>query len=187
MGYAQYYDYPGDLEKKPALLIIDEIDVHLHPSWQRRVIPALINRFPNLQIFCSTHSPLMLAGLKEGQVQLLKRDENGKVTVSRNETDIIGWSADEILRNFLDVPSPTDLGTVEHIERLQELRQMDSLSEEESQELESLRQQVNQDLMGGPVAAGVERFADLLRQATSSAKPAAPTNKPTRRRRASNR
>ena len=134
----------------------------------------------------------MLAGLKEGQVQLLRRDEKGKVTVSRNETDIIGWSADEILRNFLEVPSPTDLETVEHIERLQELRRKESLSEQEAEELEQLRHQVNQDLTGGPIAAEVERFADLLRQAKPSAtpqsRPPAPsTARPTRRRRGSNR
>ena len=56
-----------DLTEKPGILIVDEIDVHLHPSWQRRIIPALTKNFPNLQIFCSTHSPLMLAGLGEGR------------------------------------------------------------------------------------------------------------------------
>ena len=182
MGYAQYYDYPRALEKKPAILIIDEIDAHLHPSWQRRIIPTLISHFPKLQIFCSSHSPLMLAGLKEGQVQLLKRDENGKVTVSRNETDIVGWSADEILRNYLDVQSPTDLGTVGHIERLQELRRKDTLSDEETAELEQLRHTVNQDLMGGSAASQVERMSELLKQAAppSPAQPQPPT--PSRRR-----
>ena len=110
----------------------------------------------------------MLAGLKEGQVHLLKRDENGRVTVSRNETDITGWSADEILRNFLDVPSPTDLETVNHLERLQELRRKDSLSEQELKELEDIRLQVNQDLMGGPMAQQVESLSEVLRQAKSS-------------------
>ena len=50
-GYAEYYDFPPDLEKKPGVLIIDEIDAHLHPSWQRRIIPTLTSHFPNLQIF----------------------------------------------------------------------------------------------------------------------------------------
>lgn len=165
IGFAEYYDTPDALEEKPGILIIDEIDAHLHPSWQRKIIPTLTSHFPNLQIFCSTHSPLMLAGLKEGQVQLLRRDEKGNVTVSRNETDIIGWSADEILRNFLDVPSPTDLETVRHVDRLQELRRKDTLSGEESAELEALRHTVSQDLMGGPVAGEVERLTDLIKQA----------------------
>ena len=168
-GYAEYYDYPSDLREKPGVLIIDEIDAHLHPSWQRRIIPTLIEHFPNLQIFCSTHSPLMLAGLKEGQVQLLKRDEKGQVTVSRNETDIIGWSADEILRNFLYVPSPTDLGTVEHIERLQELRRKETLSDEELAELDQLRHTVNQNLMGGPMSVELDRLSEILKEAKAHA------------------
>ena len=71
-GFDEYW-----WEKKPAILLIDEIENHLHPTWQRRVIPALLEHFPGLQIFATTHSPFVVAGLKAGQVHLLKRDENG--------------------------------------------------------------------------------------------------------------
>ena len=165
IGYAEYYDYPENLEDKPGILIIDEIDAHLHPSWQRRIIPALTKHFPNLQIFCSTHSPLMLAGLKQGQVQLLRRDADGKVTVSRNENDIKGWSADEILRSFLDVPSPTDLESVRQIERLQELRRIEKLSEDEAEELERLRHKVSEDMLEGPLKSQLEEFKRVLDEA----------------------
>ena len=164
-GYAEYYDFPPDLEEKPGILIIDEIDAHLHPSWQRRIIPTLTRHFPNLQIFCSTHSPLMLAGLKAGQVQLLRRGPEGKVSVSTNDSDIAGWTADEILRNFLEVASPTDLATAEDVRRLQELWSKDKLTSAEAEELEQLRHTVNRDLLRGPVAAQVEQFAEMLRQA----------------------
>ena len=155
---AEYHNYPDDIENKNGVLIIDEIDAHLHPSWQRRIIPALTRHFPNLQMFCSSHSPLMLAGLKAGQVQLLKRDEAGKVTVSRNEQDIVGWSADEILRGFLDVPSPTDLTTVRNIERLEELQEINSPTDEQAQELQSLRETVRRDLIGGPLAVELDEL-----------------------------
>ena len=165
-GYAEYYDFPKALEDKPGVLIIDEIDAHLHPSWQMRIIPALTKHFPSLQIFCSTHSPLMLAGLKEGQVQLLQRDEKtNKVTVSRNEDDLVAWSADEILRNFLGVRDPTDWETVKDLERLRELQGKQDLSAEESKELESLSEAVSEDLLSGPVAAQVDRFIQALEQA----------------------
>ena len=165
IGYAEHYDFPDSLEDKPGIFIVDEIDAHLHPSWQRRIIPTLTKHFPNLQIFCSTHSPLMLAGLKEGQAQLLRRDDQGKVTVSRNEGDIIGWSVDEITRILLDVPDPTDLETVKHLERLQELRRKQTLSAEEAAELEKLRHTVNRNLLSGPRSAQVEEFAEILRRA----------------------
>ena len=164
-GYAEYYDFPPDLKEKPGVLIIDEIDAHLHPSWQRRVIPTLTNYFPKLQIFCSTHSPLMLGGLKAGQVQLLRRGPNGKVTVSGNESDIVGWTADEILRNFLDIQSPTDSVTAGHVSRLQELRRRDELSAEEAQELEELRHAISRELLNGPGSAQVEQFAEELKRA----------------------
>ena len=163
-GYAEYYDFPPDLEEKPGVLIIDEIDAHLHPSWQRRIIPALTQRFPNLQMFCSTHSPLMLAGLTAGQVQLLRRDEHG-VSVSTNESDVIGWTADEILRNYLDVPNPTDVTTAEHVRRLQELRRKGELNTEESEELQKLRRVVSSELLSGPMSSQVEQFAEELKQA----------------------
>ncbi len=167
LDYADFYDFPADLRDKPGILIIDEIDAHLHPSWQRRVIPTITSHFPNLQIFCSTHSPLMLAGLREGQVHLLKLDEHGEMTVSRNESDIIGWTADEILRNFLDVPNPTDMMTASHITRLQELRCQETLSDTETQELEQLRQTVSRELLLGPRESQAELFEDELRKAQS--------------------
>ena len=167
IGMAEYYDYPEDLAKRHGVLIIDEIDAHLHPSWQRRIIPALTDHFPNLQIFCSTHSPLMLAGLKAGQVQLLERADDGRITVSRNERDIVAWSADEILRGFLDVPSPTDLETARSIERLQELRRIYRPTEEQARELECLRETVRSDLMDGPLARDLEKLQSILNETKS--------------------
>ena len=165
IGYGEYYEFPADLEEKPGVLLIDEIDAHLHPSWQRRIIPTLIRHFPRLQIFCSTHSPLMLAGLEAGQVQLLRRGEDGKVSVSTNESDIAGWSADEILRNFLEVPTPTDMATAEHVTRLAELRHKETLTAAEVGELEALRRAVGSELLRGPMSAQVEQFADELKRA----------------------
>lgn len=172
IGMAEYYDYPEDIEERSGILIIDEIDAHLHPSWQRRIIPSITEHFPNLQIFCSTHSPLMLAGSKSGQVQLLQRDDDGKVTVSRNEEDIVGWSADEILRSFLDVSSPTDLETVQNLARLQELRQVDNPTEEESRELEQLRETIHHSLLGGPLAKELDELRSILSQARADYSPA---------------
>ena len=163
-GYAEYYDFPRDLEEKQGIFIVDEIDAHLHPTWQRRIIPSLTHHFPNLQIFCSTHSPLMLAGLGAEQVQLLRRDENGKVTASRNESDINGWTADEILRHFLQTPNPTDQETANRVRRFQELMREDALSTEQAEELEQLRVIVRDDLLSGPGSAQVLQFRDELRR-----------------------
>ena len=105
----------------------------------------------------------MLAGLQAGQVQLLKRNKKGKVTVSTNETDIVGWSADEILRNFLDVRNPTDLRTDERLRKLQVLRRKQHLSKKETRELERLRNTISEGLLAGPISGDIERITDILR------------------------
>lgn len=47
----------------PAIVFIDELDAHLHPAWQRRIIPSLNRLCPNAQFVVATHSPLVLTGL----------------------------------------------------------------------------------------------------------------------------
>ena len=172
-SYAEYYDFPPDLEKQAGVLIIDEIDAHLHPTWQARIIPSLIRHFPNLQIFCSTHSPLMLAGLKTGQVQLLRRDGSGNVTVSENESDIVGWTADEILRHVMGVSNPTDVATADRVSHLQELMREEELSSADAEELELLRHTVRNDLLSGPMSAQVIKFAEELQRSRGEASPPA--------------
>ena len=143
IGMANYHDFPAKPEKCPGILIVDEIDAHLHPSWQRRILPTLTKHFKNLQIFCSTHSPLLLAGLRRGQIILLKRSAQGGVVYSKNANDIVSWSADEILRNLLDVPTPTDIATEQKLRRLEMIREKENLSPGEEKELHKLRNEVS--------------------------------------------
>ena len=163
---AHHYDWAEGWEEKPAILLIDEIENHLHPTWQRRVIPALLQHFPKLQIFATTHSPFVVAGLKAGQVHLLKRGEHGSVTASTNTEDVIGWTADEILRTMMDVDEPTDQLTVDRVNRLRQLREKDTLTSKEESELNGLRRQINKDLLakGGPLEVEREHYADLMQE-----------------------
>ena len=160
-----HYGFARDWAQQPAILLIDEIENHLHPTWQRRVIPALQEHFPRLQIFATTHSPFVVAGLKGGQVHLLQREANGVVTATTNERDVIGWTMDEILRTLMGVDEPTDQLTVNRTSRLRQLRGQETLTPEEETELNELRRQVNADLLNrrGPLAARQERYADLIR------------------------
>ena len=161
---AHHYDLQEGWENRPAVLLIDEIENHLHPTWQRRVIPALLEHFPKLQIFATTHSPFVVAGLKAGQVHLLNRDAGGVVTASTNGQDVIGWTADEILRSMMGVADPTDEDTAAAAAELRKLRKQLPLADEQEEEerqqrIQELRQRVNRDLLaGGPMAAQRELF-----------------------------
>ena len=136
---ALHYDWHDGWEDKPAILLIDEIENHLHPTWQRRVMPALLEHFPGLQIFATTHSPFVVAGLKAGQVHLLNRDDHGQVTHTTHTEDVIGWTADEILRNLMGVHEPTDQRTADQANRLRQLRDKETLTPKEERELNELR------------------------------------------------
>lgn len=165
IDFAQRYDGDERWNERRGIFIIDEIDAHLHPSWQRRIIPTLQRHFPNVQIFASTHSPMMVAGLKKGQVHLLKRDETGQVVWSRNEQDIIGWTADEIYRTFMGIDDPTDERTARHAEELRELRNKDNLTPADEARMQELRRLVNEDLLaGGWLKAQDERFDEMMRR-----------------------
>ncbi len=159
-----HYEFADEWHARPAVLLIDEIENHLHPTWQRRVIPALQEHFPKLQIFATTHSPFVVAGLRVGQVHMLKRDTDGVVMASANERDIVGWTTDEILRTFMGVDEPTDQLTVNRANRLRELRGKGTLSDAEAEELAELRRRVNEDFISSstPLEAQRERYGDMM-------------------------
>ncbi|MCB9739475.1 MAG: AAA family ATPase [Deltaproteobacteria bacterium] len=66
-----------------GVLLIDEVDLHLHPGWQRSVVPALSKAFPRLQIIASTHSPMVIADLRPEQVVVLEMDDERGVLASQ--------------------------------------------------------------------------------------------------------
>jgi len=67
-----------DIFSQPIILFLDEIDIHLHPKWQRRVLPTVQKLFPNAQIFASTHSPFVVGSVEDAWVYRLP--EKGKAT-----------------------------------------------------------------------------------------------------------
>lgn len=61
------------LKQTPGVVLVDELDLHLHPRWQRRVIEDLRRTFPMLQFICTTHSPFLIQSLRSGEeLQMLE-------------------------------------------------------------------------------------------------------------------
>ena len=147
--------FQRDWKDQPAIILIDEIENHLHPLWQRRVIPALVEDFPNAQIFAATHSPFVVGGLKAGQVHRLYRNQDGILNAGQpNEEGIIGWTMDEILRGFMGVDDPTDDATARHAAELRRLRDKGPEDTGEAEErrqarMGELRRLVDRDLLAG--------------------------------------
>ena len=80
-----------------GIILIDEIDLHLHPSWQRKICHALVKTFPNCQFVITTHSPQILGELKTDEIWLLN-DFN----VYRPDSSF-GLTSNQILDEVMDV------------------------------------------------------------------------------------
>jgi predicted ATP-binding protein involved in virulence len=81
-----------------GLVLIDEIDLHLHPKWQRRIVEDLKTLFPRVQFVTTTHSPFIIQSLREGE--LINLDPKVE------STEYVGRSIEDITENNMGVPVP---------------------------------------------------------------------------------
>lgn len=108
--YEVYPDH-ADPTSQHVLVLIDEIDVHLHPEWQRSVLPLLAESFGGMQLLATTHSPLVVASAHRYDViHLYRRD--GRVQAEALERKFTGLGSDEILTGpAFGMETPLDLET----------------------------------------------------------------------------
>ncbi|MGL6244824.1 AAA family ATPase [Pseudomonas sp.] len=109
-GYRAYIGWIGDmlfhvckgiasglkLREMRGVIMVDEIDLHLHPEWQRSVVPTLAKALPNVQFILTTHSPLVVGSLMSQNLFVLA-EENGSSIVKRLPEHVRGKSAEQIL------------------------------------------------------------------------------------------
>lgn len=99
-----YPDAENPLHEE-AVVLVDELDLHLHPKWQRDIVPTLSKVFPRVQFIVTTHSPHVLQSMAEVNLYVLRRDEtSGEITVERSDvTDFTGWTVEEILSETMEL------------------------------------------------------------------------------------
>ncbi|MCA3011072.1 MAG: AAA family ATPase [Myxococcaceae bacterium] len=99
-----------------GLVLIDELDLHLHPRWQRHIVRGLKRVFPKLQFIVTTHSPLVLAGVEADEVVRLERNAQGRIVATRNDTNPGLLTPTELLNEFfgLDDTFPGEVGQQMH-------------------------------------------------------------------------
>ena len=85
-----------------GVVLIDELDLHLHPGWQRHVVSALEGTFPNCQFLVATHSPQIVGHVAPERIWLLERTKSG-VSASR-PAESFGQRAGRILEDVMDGP-----------------------------------------------------------------------------------
>lgn len=134
----------------PFVLLLDEIEAHLHPAWQRQVVPMVERLFPAAQIFLASHSPFVIGSASDTQIFELSDGQVAKEYGSQ-----IGRTFANVTTDLMGVGSPYDPFTANALRRFEEIRvktisgqaSLDDLREEaaslrhlDSEELEILLQ-----------------------------------------------
>ena len=89
--------------KEPAVVLIDELDLHLHPKWQRNIISHLTKHFPKTQFIVTTHSPLIIQAINNINLFILSKTDDGIKIEKINKESFVGWTVEEILEDIMDM------------------------------------------------------------------------------------
>lgn len=123
-----------------AIVIIDEIDAHLHPLWQMRIVSRLRAALPEVQFITTTHQPLCLRGLSKDEVALLYKDEDWKVRATTDLPEQFGYHVDNLLTMpFFGLHSTMSEETEALYARYYQLLKETEGSKTESDELGNIR------------------------------------------------
>ncbi|NJK31731.1 MAG: AAA family ATPase [Deltaproteobacteria bacterium] len=164
------------LDEVPAIVIVDEIEQHLHPQWQRAVIARLREQFPAVQFIVSTHAPLCVIGstdLADEDVSLVYvergRGEDGQAW-SRAQSGMLpprDLRADQVLTSYLFGLSSTRAhGVEDSIKELSSLLSREQRSPAEQERVVALRREL-EPLLG---SAETEIEREVQREALAAAK-----------------
>ena len=135
--FEKYPDSPNPLAE-PAICLVDEIDLHLHPRFQQKMIRFLSELFPKTQFIVTAHSPLIAKSAVESESNLiLLRREDNEIEVVNDPQVVKRWRVDQLLAS--------DLFEVfdEKMERRRDLLRKPERSSDEEAELKSIEKELN--------------------------------------------
>ena len=152
---------------EPSIVLIDEIDLHLHPRWQREIMKYLTKNFPRIQFIATAHSPLIVQAAIDANLAVLQK-QGDQVKIENRPRFIESWRADQILTSDLfSVPARSP-----RIERLMDKR--DKLLKESRQSPSDKKllkelEQLEKELDNLPTAERYEdqEAMDIIRRAAA--------------------
>lgn len=95
------------LKLTEGIVLIDEVDMHLHPQWQQSIVQSLQEAFPNIQFIVTTHSPQVLGNIAPQNIKLIIK-EDSKYTI-KSPSQSFGLSSNEILDEIMNVDGVKEL------------------------------------------------------------------------------
>lgn len=132
------------MREAEGIVLIDELDAHLHPRWKMRIVGDLRRAFPSVQFLASTHDPLCLRGLLDREILLLREIE-GQVVSTDELPSPKNMRVDQLLTSrFFGLYSTLDPETERDLERYYDLLALDTRSPQQQAELDRLGESVAQ-------------------------------------------
>jgi hypothetical protein len=152
-----------DLKDMEGIVLIDEIDLHLHPKWQKTIIGALREAFPKIQFIATTHSPMVLPGLRAEEIMMLGADSDGSVVVRAATDSPERMTGTEIYEAFYDLP-PRDRAVENALDEYGRL----SLDPDRTNEDETRLQAASRKLIEAGIHPGWQPVPRISRPQVSS-------------------
>jgi ABC-type cobalamin/Fe3+-siderophores transport system ATPase subunit len=159
-----YKRYPesDDPLSEPAIVLVDEIDLHLHPKWQRTIMDFLTKRFQNTQFIVTAHSPLVVQAAQDANIVLLRR-EGDRVVIDNNPEIIDNWRVDQILTSLFELPSARSASLDPLLKRREEILTKPKLTPKDKAELKAIAEQIGH-LPTGETPEDIQAM-DIIRRA----------------------
>lgn len=135
--------------KEPAIVIVDEIDLHLHPVWQRMIMQKLTHHFAATQFICTAHSPIMAQASENQNLAVVKRIEEKDIVIENTPQIVKGWRIGQLLTSEL-FDFDTDRGPEFDIlvEKRRALLKKDKLNLDEQAQFNDLNSQLDELPLG---------------------------------------
>lgn len=153
-----------NLEFASAVVFIDEIETHLHPRWKMRIMMLLRRAFPKVQFIVTTHDPLCLRGMYDGEVFVLQRSSEDQVERVRDLPSIRGMRAEQILTSEFFGLGSTDPETDARLARYNRLAaRIEDLTDPERDEISRLRAELDDGMVLGSTLRE-QAYAEALKK-----------------------
>lgn len=108
-------------KKTNGIVLIDEVDMHLHPEWQQVILQQLQQAFPNIQFIVTTHSPQVLSTVKRENIRVLAPNAEGKIVASMPLAKTYGEPSNDVLQSVMHVDPQPPIPEKADLHRLTEL------------------------------------------------------------------
>lgn len=164
------YPHSKDPLAEAAVVLVDEIDLHLHPKWQRKLFDSLSAKFPNVQFIVTAHSPLVVQAARDANLYVLRRHPGTDHVVIEQQPEAVRfWRLDQLLTSDLfELPSARAPDFDAQYEKKEALLAKDKLTRKDQEELDRIDGWLADNV--GADSPEEKRYLDILRRAAAAVK-----------------